>query len=149
MERLEIIRSVVAIFRDILLIIMFVVLVFTGLTVMNFVNSFDQSQLSCENLISRVVGDDFSSLIGGSPVTQTYQPTNEMQELISDVETAAKAGNYETALSKLDELKTKAEQEEMTEAVTKIDELKTAIEQEDYIKVLGTANQLKAIFSQE
>jgi len=148
MERLEIIRDIVAIFRDILLIIMFVVLIFTGLTVMNFVNSFDASQLSCENLVGSILGGEVSSLIGGTPVTQTYQPTNEMQELITDIETSAIAGNQQTAISKLNELRTIAEQEEMPEAVAKIEELKVAIEEENYVKALGASNQLKAMFNQ-
>ena len=150
MERLEIIKDVVAIFRDLLIIIAFVVMIFTGLTVLNFLNALNPNAFSCSSVVNSVVSGDFSVFVdvGQQKPAATYTPSTEMDVLIGEIEAAANAGNKETAVSKLDELKILAEQAEMPLAVAKIDELKTAIEEENYVKALGTANQLKALFNQ-
>lgn len=148
MERLEMIRSVIAIFRDILLIIAFVVVIVLGLTVISFVDSIDTSRLSCEGLVNSIMTGDFDIFGGSSTVTEKYEPTEEMLNLMNEIEAAALSGDKDTAISKLDELKSLADSAGMAEAVEKINELRTAIEEENYVKALGTASTLKKMFGQ-
>lgn len=148
MERLETIKSVVAIFRDILLIIAFVVIIVAGLTVVNFVNSIDVSKLSCEGLVNSIMSGDFDFFGGSETVTETYEVTGKMLTLMSEIESAAMGGDNVTALAKLDELGDLADQAGMTEAVAKIDELKQAVQQGNYMKALSTASVIKKMFRQ-
>lgn len=149
MEKLEIVRSAFAIVRDALIIVLFVVLILLALTVTTFIGSIDPSQLSCENLANSVMSGDFSVITGSGTVEQQFEPTEKMLELMNEIETAAMAGNKETALSKLDELKSRCSQREMFEAVDKIEELKKAVQNENYVKALGIGSQLKKMFGQQ
>jgi len=149
LEKLEIVRSIVAIVRDLLLIILFIVLVAAGFTVINIVNSIDPSQLSCESLVNSAMTGNIDQIISGSNESKTgqhYTPTEEMLSLMSEAEAAAAKGDETTAAEKLDKLRTLCESKGYTKAVEKIDELKSAIQQQNYVKALSTATQLKKMF---
>jgi len=148
METLEKARSIFAITRDMLLIILFIVLILTGLSIMNFFNSLDPEKLSCENMVNSVMTGDLDVFTGTGGITETYTPTQEMLSLMDKIETAAMSGEKTTAQAKLDELRTMCLENGYPEAVEKIDALKTAIEEENYVKALGTASQLKKLFGQ-
>ncbi len=151
MEKLEVIRSIFAIARDLLLIIFFIVLTVAALTIINFVNSINPSQLSCENLVNSAMTGNIDQILSGggqSSAITHYKPTSKMLSLMSEAETAAKNGDVTTAAEKLDELKKQCESKGYTEAVQKIDELKLAIQQQNYVQALSTASQLKKMFEQ-
>ncbi|GEM_PF-5971179 len=151
MEKLEIVRSIFAIARDLLLIIFLITLVAAGFTVINFVNSIDPSQLSCENLVNSAMTGNIDQIIsgsGGGETGQHYTPSEEMLSLMSEAEAAAVKGDETTAAEKLDKLRLLCESKGYTEAVQKIDELKLAIQQQNYVKALSTATQLKKMFGQ-
>jgi len=148
METLEKARSIFAITRDMLLIILFIVLILTGLSIMNFFNSLDPEKLSCENMVNSVMTGDLDVFTGAGGITETYTPTQEMLSLMDKIETAAMSGEKTTAQAKLGELRTMCLENGYPEAVEKIDALKTAIEEENYVKALGTASQLKKLFGQ-
>lgn len=152
MERLEKVRSVFAIIRDALIIILFIVLILLGFTIMNFVNSIDPKNLSCANMVNTVMSGDLTPIIGGAgggqAPTAKYTPTQEMLGLMNEIEKAAGTGDKQTALTKLDTLRALCSSAGMTDAVAKIDELKAAVEQENYMQALAAGSQLKKMFGQ-
>lgn len=151
MKKLETIKDVLAITRDLLLIILFVVIAAAGFVVINFVNSIDPSQLSCENLVNTAMTGSMSQITrAGSQNTNAdqYTATKEIISLMSETEAAASKGDEATAIKKLNSLRALCQENGYTKAVEKIDELKLAIQQQNYAKALSTASQLKKMFGQ-
>ncbi len=148
MERLEKIRSVFAIVRDALLIILLMVLIAAGLAITGFVNSINPKSLSCENMVNSIMSGDLSAITGGAEPAAKYTASQEMLDLMGEIEKAATTGDKQTALAKIDQLRSICSSEGMADAVLKIDELKAAVEEENYLKALSTDSQLKKMFGQ-
>ncbi|MFH1234221.1 MAG: hypothetical protein V1493_01255 [Candidatus Diapherotrites archaeon] len=152
MERLEKITDIFSIIRDLLIIILIVVIIMLGFTIMNFINSINPKNISCENMVNTVISGDLSPIIGdadsGTGQPAQYTPTQEMLGLMNEIEKAAGTGDKQAALAKIGQLKEICSSAGMPDAVLKLDEFKAAVEQENYVQAMAAGSQLKKMFGQ-